>query len=192
MSQKDQQMDEREFLLRQAGRESGGNPNAISSTGAMGWGQFMQDTWSEFQKYKNDFTLSPFNPLHAIEAQKWLMDKLGKLNILSPLNSSVENKRIGQLAAYNWGQGHLSNLFNKLTNRGVDISDPKNWIDHLPNETQKYISDIMYGTNQDFENTYKNKVLTSPYAKLYGEVPYTLPKPNIVIPKVNNDYNYVS
>jgi len=127
------------ILDAQLVRESWLIPNLISSAGAKGIAQFMDPTWND--AIKNGWVpegASPFNPKHAIPAQRELMKSLyNDYSFIS--NAPTEEERIKRtLAAYNWGSG---NVQDAVLSYGAD------WEQHIPEETEKYLKEIFKRVN---------------------------------------------
>lgn len=101
------------FYLAQIEQESGWNPKAKSSAGALGLAQFMPDT-------AKAFNLNPLDPIASLDAGAKYMAKL--------------TKRFGSedLArqAYNWGEGNLAKHLANPQKRP------------MPKETAEYNSKI--------------------------------------------------
>lgn len=94
------------LLSRVIGIESGGNPNAVSSTGVQGIAQITQDTWK---------TWNPGIPYST--------DPQAQLNtaaqILSSYNTTYNGNQALVGVAYNGGPG-VANYAQNLMNQGVD------------------------------------------------------------------------
>ena len=108
------------LLKAQAIAESNLDPKAVSAVGAKGLAQFMDKTWREIAPEG----ASPFNPDDAIAAQAKYLDRL--------LNA-FDNDSEKAFAAYNWGMGNLRTALSK---------HGETWKDHLPKETQDYLTRI--------------------------------------------------
>lgn len=97
-------------------RESRFDPNARSHAGATGIAQLMPVHWRAVG--------DPKDPMRAIPYAGKELDRL--------------HRRFGSwdkaLAAYNWGEGNLSNLLRKSKKAGTD------WTTQLPKETSAYIA----------------------------------------------------
>lgn len=102
--------------------ESQGNPNAVSSAGALGLGQIMPDTGRDYG-VKNPMDL--FNPKINIyttsEILAYLTEKFGDTEHV--------------LAAYNAGEGRIERILASVTH--VD------WRNLLPRETRNYIPAVL-------------------------------------------------
>lgn len=120
------------LLERQRYIESRGNNDAISICGALGVAQFMPDTWNWLKKVKvlpKHYDIH--NRQHQIDAQRRYMNYLYNYNYKAP-------KEIPKLAlavaAYNCGPGRVTEAVR---------TDKLNWDDHLPEETQDYLYNIL-------------------------------------------------
>jgi len=116
------------FLKAQACAESALDPRAQSAVGAQGISQFMPATFAEWSAKCGIKDADVWNPQHAIQCQA------AYLSHLIDLFSAGEKA----LAAYNWGMGNLRQCIEA---HGAD------WREHLPDETQKYLTriDRIYG-----------------------------------------------
>lgn len=92
-------------LAAQLEAESGFDPNAVSSVGALGIAQFMPGTWATWGRDANgDGIASPFDPLDAIAAQGALM-----CHLLSTATKTGWGDPIDlALAGYNAGWGAVT------------------------------------------------------------------------------------
>jgi len=129
-----------QILQRQIMTESGGNVYATSSAGAKGLAQFTPATWEWiwsnkqiFSKYEpeiNKFKGIPniFDPNAQKVAQRAYMKYL-----INKFNGSIE----WALAAYNWGIGNAKKLYQRYK------GDFTKAFNHLPRETQQYITKIL-------------------------------------------------
>lgn len=107
-----------DLFERQINQESGWNPNAISSAGAIGIGQFMPDT-------AQGLGINPWDPTQSLQGAARLM--------------ASYNRKYGDyskaLSAYNYGSS------------GTDSAILRcgwNWKTCIPAETQRYI-DVIEG-----------------------------------------------
>ena len=101
--------------------ESGGNPNAISRTGAQGAFQFMPGTAKRYG------LTNPFDEGQSAQAaQRYMRD------LLRMFGGNLEQA----LAGYNWGEG---NVQNDIRRHG------SNWKKYLPQETAQYIEKVIAG-----------------------------------------------
>jgi hypothetical protein len=70
------------------------------------------------------------------------------------------------LGSYNWGRGNMSKFLGKQKKKGVDIySDELSWVNDLPVETRDYVNKIVLGTNEKFNQEYKQN--SSKYKDYY-------------------------
>jgi len=106
-------------FVAQIRQESGFNPNARSSAGAVGIAQFMPATAS-------GLGVNPMDPVAALSAAARLMG-----NYVRTYGSEAK-----ALAAYNAGPGTL---------QYAESAGGNNWMKYLPTETQNYINTIMGG-----------------------------------------------
>ena len=137
------------LLAAQRYQESGFNPYAKSKVGALGVSQFMPETWSALQKQGvvPEYAI-PTNPLMAMKAQKYLMDRL--YNRFGDVDKA--------LAAYNWGEGNLNKHLK---------ANPDNWKESLPKETSDYLVKVQQWKEKGVsdEGLYKpNRPLVKPNA----------------------------
>lgn len=106
------------LALAVAAAESGFNPNAVSSAGAIGVMQLMPATAAQMG------VSNPLDPQQNIT---------GGLRYLSMLIGQFGGNVAQALAAYNWGPGNVQNAIAQLGT---------NWAQALPNETLDYVSKI--------------------------------------------------
>ena len=137
------------LLAAQRYQESGFNPYAKSKVGALGVSQFMPETWSALQKQGvvPEYAI-PTNPLMAMKAQKYLMDRL--YNRFGDVDKA--------LAAYNWGEGNLNKHLK---------ANPDNWKESLPKQTSDYLVKVQQWKEKGVsdEGLYKpNRPLVKPNA----------------------------
>ncbi len=111
------------LLARVIAAESGGNPNAVSSAGAMGMMQLMPGTARRF---------GVANPFDARENERGGADYLARL--LNMFHGNVAQA----LAGYNAGEGTVANALRRYGER---------WFSRMPAETQNYVNRIMRGYN---------------------------------------------
>ena len=109
-----------EFALRQCEAESGFDPKARSSCGALGLFQLMPATAAELR-------VDPLDPVQNID---------GGLRYMKTLLAAFRGDRAKALAAYNWGRGHVDQ-----TVRTYGAA----WLSHAPAETQHYVARILFG-----------------------------------------------
>lgn len=151
-------IDSKELGMRQTYAESGFNPNAHNSdSGAAG----VQQIIPKFAP--KGFTIQDlYNPSRATIARNIIM---GNLNNYSQVTQGFPSDSIlyaRKLAAYNRGVIKLGQALDRAKSKGVDIDDSWDWIQFLPNETQKYINFILRGRNIDKnrnEESYKRALI---------------------------------
>lgn len=95
--------------------ESGGNPRAVSSKGAMGLFQLMPDTAKQYG------VTDPFDPAQSRRAASQFLEDLMK---------RFGGDQRKTLAAYSWGPGNLERDISKWGDA---------WDQHLPSETTNYL-----------------------------------------------------
>lgn len=105
------------LLGRVADAESDFNPNAHNASGASGMFQFMPGT-------ARGYGIDPYNVDQAADAA-------GKM--LSGLLAKYDGDTAKALAGYNWGGGNVDKAVRRYG---------QNWLQHAPQETQKYIQKI--------------------------------------------------
>lgn len=106
------------LALAVAQEESGFNPNAVSSAGAIGVMQLMPATAA---------SLGVSNPLDPTQ------NITGGVKYLSSLLSQFGDPAQA-LAAYNWGPGNVANAISEYGS---------SWLSYAPSETQNYVASIM-------------------------------------------------
>jgi len=107
--------------------ESGGNPNATSSAGAMGLMQLMPGTYADLRKNRPDLNLgsNPYDPVDNMKAgTAYIQQMLGMFG----------NDPEKALAAYNWGPGNLQKDIAAHGSR---------WRQYLPRETSQYVARVL-------------------------------------------------
>lgn len=129
--------------------ESAFNPNAVSSAGAVGYWQIMDDVAKEYglqivdkkraedvkNKKKDDRTNFSKSTLAAA---KYLRDRCRNLN----------NNLLLMVASYNWGIGNVWQAMKKTGKSAPDFWDIKKY---LPSETKAYVMNFI-ALNVVFEN----------------------------------------
>tara|TARA_R110000765_G_scaffold314327_1_gene407181 strand:- start:4 stop:552 length:549 start_codon:yes stop_codon:yes gene_type:complete len=140
-----------ERINRQLFKESGGeeNPNtAVSPAGAMGKWQIMPNTQIDLQDrgYIPE-GLDPFDPNDSKIMRDGKIAALLKTSFISspPQPIPEVNKLARIYASYNYGEGNVRKALNKAKESGVDIySDPRLWLEYLPEETSNYVKYILF------------------------------------------------
>ncbi|GCE15691.1 lytic transglycosylase domain-containing protein [Tengunoibacter tsumagoiensis] len=107
-----------DLFVRQIQQESGFNPNARSSVGAIGIAQFMPGTAAALG-------VNPYDPNSALD---------GAARHMADLSRMYGGDYAKALAAYNAGPGNV----NAAVNAGG-----ANWLAYTPAETQHYVHTIM-------------------------------------------------
>lgn len=174
-----------QLFARQMFQESKFDPKAVSPAGARGIAQFMPITQRHMHEnfgYPKDWDVE--DPQLARRAQEEFMFSLYQ----QPWNKgNEENKWVKALAAYNYGSGNTKKLLEKLKAEGVDIYESTDWIERLPEETYKYVKQILYGFPDDLALQYKE--MLPKYVELYPQRAEYLGfgKPKTQSPKVIKD-----
>jgi hypothetical protein len=106
-----------DLFVRQIQQESGFDPNAVSSAGAIGIAQFMPVTAAQYG-------IDPHDPVQSLNAAARYMANY----------NSIYGDYAKALAAYNAGAGAVDSAVS---------SGGSNWRAYLPAETQNYIAVIM-------------------------------------------------
>jgi hypothetical protein len=110
-------------FIRQINQESGFNPNAVSSAGAVGIAQFMPETAA-------GLGIDPRNPYAALRAAAlYMQQKLQRYG----------GDYAKALASYNAGDGGVADAIAAAMAAGL----PQNWRKFLPAETQRYVLAIL-------------------------------------------------
>ncbi len=112
------------IFVAQIQQESGFNPNAVSSAGAIGIAQFMPQT-------AQGLGLNPHDPVASLKAAAQYDARNLKL-----YNGDYSK----MLAAYNAGGGTV----NSASHKGGS-----NWLSLMPTETQNYVKSILKGTTPE-------------------------------------------
>lgn len=128
------------IFVKQIQAESGFNPNAASSAGAIGIAQFLPSTAA-------GMGVNPWDPVSALQGA-------ARLDAQNLKAYGGDYKKM--LAAYNAGGGTV----NSAIARGGS-----NWLAYMPTETQKYVSNIMSGSN--VPSSGKTVAVSSPSSDLY-------------------------
>jgi hypothetical protein len=157
----------KEIYLRQAFKESGFDPKAISSAGALGLTQVTPITYKEYLKSTGSKPGDLTDPKHAVEVQKWVMNDLYNAGFINKPNQSEDVRMAKTLAAYNYGRGNLSKTLEKAKEKGIDIYKSLDWTKMLPAETSDYLNKVLLKKDKTFETDYSNALKTSPYINLY-------------------------
>jgi hypothetical protein len=165
-----------ELLIRQAYRESKFNPKAISPKGYKGIGQIGDNVIADYKKANNiTGNIDPFNIKQNSDVQKYSMNELYNSSFINKPNQSEQVRLAKTLAAYNWGRGNLFDLLGDLKEEGADIYNSLDWINKLPEESRKYVNDILLQKNTIFNNDFskavgdqKNKSIKSLYGYRTG------------------------
>ena len=118
--------------------ESNLDPNAHSPAGAMGLAQFMPDTWGDaIEHFGWPDDVSPFNPMLAIPAYAWYMNKLW--NQWTAPRPAADRLQLAQ-ASYNAGLGNIIKAQN-LSEYGSD--DYASIIAKLPDVTGQHAQETI-------------------------------------------------
>ena len=151
-----------ELFIRQLFNESRFVPDAVSPAGARGIAQIMPITERDLKaRFGFDDSFDPLDPIQARAGQEKLMNHLLDA---SWNKGSDENKYIKALAAYNYGSGNVLKVLNRLKDEGVDIYNDTSWVENLPEETNKYVNNILYGGPEAYEREFTNRM------PLYNEI----------------------
>lgn len=110
-------------FVRQINQESGFNPQAVSSAGAIGIAQFMPET-------AKGLGVDPNDPVSSLKVAAKLM---------AALYHGYGGSYAKALAAYNAGAHRVNEA---IANGGA------NWLALLPSETQNYVRIILSGTGE--------------------------------------------
>lgn len=159
------------ILHRQAFAESSFNPKVISGdktsrVGALGMTQIMPETLNEYINKTGDKNINILDPKDAVKVQKWYMQDLLNADFIHKPNQSEKVRMVKALGSYNWGRGNMSKFLGKQKKKGVDIySDELSWVNDLPVETRDYVNKIVLGTNEKFNQEYKQN--SSKYKDYY-------------------------
>jgi len=113
------------LALEVAIQESGLNPNAVSSAGAVGIFQLMPATSAQLG------VTDPTDPTQNIYAG---VQYLGSL--ITQFGDTAT-----ALAAYNWGQGNVQNAIAQYGS---------GWLSEAPSETQNYVASIMAAVGSEY------------------------------------------
>lgn len=138
-----------DIFVAQIQQESGFNPDAVSSAGAIGIAQFMPTTAASLG-------LNPKDPIASLKAAAQY--DAGNLKTYNGDYSKM-------LAAYNCGGGCV---------QGAVTKGGMNWLKYLPAETQNYIKVILTNSKTPIKPTSEHVVSNSPsdinnVVKIWGE-----------------------
>lgn len=163
-----------EILLRQAYKESGFKPDAVSKKGAKGLTQIMPSALQDYMKRLKakgiDRQIDLNNIKDAIDVQVSSMKNLYNASFINVPNQNETVRLAKTLAAYNWGRGNLSNFLNKAKEEGLDIYNSLDWTKKLPTETYDYINKILLKKDPKFEKNFKQATQDSPIVKYYKNI----------------------
>ncbi len=149
------------WMVRQFWQESGFNPKAKSSAGAMGIAQFMPGTGKQYGLSGNDF----MDPHKSIKAG---VQHMGDL-------TNKYDSQIFALFAYNGGEGSLQHAANTLTKRGIIKSPQEMTTLHLYGfyETERELLEKRRASgnisNADYQKSWAKQSLD--YAKIIAGDP---------------------
>jgi len=107
-----------DYFVRQINQESGFNPNAVSSAGAIGIAQFIPSTAA-------GLGINPYDPVASLYGAARYMARLAK---------SYNGDYAKALGAYNAGPPAVTRAIN---------SGGANWLAYMPLETQRYVHAIV-------------------------------------------------
>ncbi len=107
-----------DYFVRQIDEESGFNPNAVSSAGAVGIAQFEPSTAA-------GLGINPYDPVASL---------YGAARYMARLDNSYNGDYAKALAAYNAGPPAVTRAIN---------SGGANWLAYTPAETQRYVHAII-------------------------------------------------
>lgn len=107
-----------QLALAVANQESGFNPSAVSSAGAVGVMQLMPGTAASLG------VTNSLDPTQNVQ---------GGVTYLNQLLTEFGGNQTEALAAYNWGPGNVSNAISQYGS---------NWLSYAPAETQNYVASI--------------------------------------------------
>jgi Transglycosylase SLT domain len=116
------------IFVAQIQQESGFNPNAQSSAGAIGIAQFMPATAA-------GIGLNPWDPLASLKAAA----QLDRQNL-----TKYQGDWAKTLAAYNAGGGAVDSAVSRYGS---------NWLSHMPSETQNYVSTILGNSSSNNQSS---------------------------------------
>ena len=121
------------ILKAQAFVESGGNPNAVSSKGAVGLMQLMPKTAASYH-------VNPLDPRASVGVAA--MENARNLRTLRKRYKgySAQEQINMMLASYNWGIGNVEKDVDKYG---------ANWRQHVPQETNEYIKKVLRAMAQN-------------------------------------------
>lgn len=122
--------------------ESSGNTKALSPKGARGLMQLLPATAKEEAEKQG----LPWKGTKALHSDPEYNIQLGT-GYLNRLKERFGDMRLA-LAAYNWGPGKLVSLMEKKK-----TEDFNKLFNHLPDETKKYVSNIINGVNKQQNET---------------------------------------
>lgn len=142
-----------EMAARQYWAESRFKNDSTSEKGAMGAYQIMPATWDEVTS-KNNITGDPYDYGTNAVVRDIIIDNLSKYPAFQGYKDPTKKALV--YAAYNWGQGNVSNLLQERKAKGED-PDKLDWINGLPKQTQDYVNFVVFG--KDGSNDLTNEKL---------------------------------
>jgi len=160
----------KEILMRQAFKESGFNPEAVSPRGAKGLTQIMPSALIDYSKItgKKPENINLGDTKSSIDVQVKTMKNLYNASFINVKNEKQsEIVRLAKtLAAYNYGRGNLYNFLDRLKKEGKDVYTTLDWVTKLPKETRDYVNKILFKKDSDFEIAYEEAIQSKENKKI--------------------------
>ena len=128
--------------------ESAFNPNAVSSAGAVGYWQMMDEVAKEYGLHIRDNKTPASKNKKKDDRTNFAKSTLAAARYLKDRASNLNENLLLMVASYNWGIGNVRNAMKRTGKSNPDFWDIKKY---LPSETKAYVMNFI-ALNVIFEN----------------------------------------